>query len=93
MSASLRTKDGSASVVGAILASEKAASRYVPIDMEGALEWARDNTMKLKGVRRPRTHTGTITVHITPNALVGQVISGTLNVETWSDFFGGGENS
>ena len=53
MSASLRTKDGSASVVGAILASEKAASRYVPIDMEGALEWARDNTMKLKGVRRP----------------------------------------
>jgi hypothetical protein len=34
---------------------------------------------------------GTIIVHITPNDLVGKVISGTLNVETWAGFFGGGD--
>jgi hypothetical protein len=51
MSAVPRTKDGSFSVVGAILASEKAATRFVPIDLEGAMAWGRDNKVDLRKVR------------------------------------------
>jgi hypothetical protein len=41
MSASLRTKDGSVSIAGVILANEKAASRKALIDWDGAMTWAR----------------------------------------------------
>ena len=53
MSASLRTRDGSPSVAGAILASERATGRHAQIDMEGALDWARANKVDLRRVRQP----------------------------------------
>jgi hypothetical protein len=52
MSASLRTRDGSISVAGAILAGEKAASRYVPIDTGGALARARENKVDVKRIKQ-----------------------------------------
>jgi hypothetical protein len=60
MSASLRTKDGSVSIAGVILANEKAASRQAPIDMDGAIAWERENGVDLRRVKRPLTRTPTI---------------------------------
>jgi hypothetical protein len=53
MSASLRTKDGSFSVAGAIVASERAAARFAPIDLDGAMAWAKDNKISLRKAARP----------------------------------------
>jgi hypothetical protein len=53
MSVSLRTKDGSPSVAGAIIANEKRETRHAPIDMDGAMAWARENKVDLKGVSKP----------------------------------------
>jgi hypothetical protein len=53
MSAPLRTKDGSISVVGAILTNDKREARWAQIDMDGALAWARENKVDLKGVSKP----------------------------------------
>jgi hypothetical protein len=53
MSASLRTRDGSFSVAGAILASDRATTRHAQIDMAGAIAWAQANKINLKRVKRP----------------------------------------
>jgi hypothetical protein len=53
MSASLRTKDGSISVAGVIMAGERAAARHVEIDMEGMLAWAKENKVRLRKGKPP----------------------------------------
>src|ERR1700722_4653612 len=53
MSASNRTKDGSFSIAGAIIANDSKGTRWAQIDMDGALAWARENKVDLKGVSKP----------------------------------------
>jgi hypothetical protein len=53
MSASSRTKDGFFSVTGTILANEEAAFRHVPIDMDSAMAWGRENGVDLRRTKQP----------------------------------------
>lgn len=48
MSTSLHTKDGSISVAGIMLASERSVGKHVEIDMDGMLAWAKANNVKLR---------------------------------------------
>ena len=48
MSASLKTRDGALSVVATMMAQEKKSAEVVPIGIEAALQWARDNKIPVK---------------------------------------------
>jgi hypothetical protein len=66
MSESTRTRDGSFSVAGTIIANEKAAARYLPIDMDGALAWALGNKVNLRGIKQPKDRIDRINARRTP---------------------------
>jgi hypothetical protein len=53
MSTSLRTRDGSFSVAAVILNGESDRTGLVPIELDGAIQWARENKVNLKGARNP----------------------------------------
>jgi hypothetical protein len=68
MSEELRTKDGSFSVAGAILATNEKDSGRATIDMDGALAWARENNLNLRKTKNPmgRINSHRITLELPP---------------------------